>query len=104
AQSFVRSGPTGPAHPANRTRPPTAPLLAPAAVPATPAGYGAPLRRSDPAPLIQRNAEDRAQQLARVTISQTSDKQLGQSPELLARPARPEHRHHRLRQQPPHHE
>ena len=57
-----------------------------------------------PHPLVQRNADRRAQQRARVTITQTLDHQLRQSLELITRLTRHQHQRDRLRQQPPRHE
>ena len=55
-------------------------------------------------PLVQRNADRRAQQRARIAITQTLDNQLRQSVELFARLPRHQQQRDRVRQQPPRHE
>jgi hypothetical protein len=55
-------------------------------------------------PLIQRPAQYRGQQLARVAVAQTGDEQLGDARKLLARLTHREDDGDRLRAQPPRHE
>ena len=104
-ESCPRSGPTVPARPATRTRPPKLIRRQPPRQLQQRQRVAARLSH-DPLPhsVIQRNTQHRAQQSARITITQTLHHQPRQPLELFARLTRRQHQRDRLRQQPPRHE
>jgi len=88
-ESCLRSAPTAPGRPANRTRPPVPPASTRAATPITPAGYPASQRPCAPAPAHPTNPQTPSPAARGITITQTLDNQLLNPVSSSSAPASP---------------